>query len=87
MSQRFVMKRVMGISDAEIKENENRWMEEKGFDVTLSKANASEGDINVPNEEDIDELEQEELDADEERENSDDLDIDMDFGDEGGNEE
>ena len=87
MSKRFVMKRFMGLSDAEIKENENLWMEEKGFDVTLSKANASEGDINVPNEEDIDELEQEELTADEEQENSEDLDIDMDFGDEGGNEE
>lgn len=80
MSKRFVMKRFMGLSDAEIKENESMWLEERGIDIELGRSNASEGDINVPNDEDIDELETEELETEEE-ESGDDMDFDMDFGD------
>jgi phosphopantothenoylcysteine synthetase/decarboxylase len=89
MSKRFVMKLFMGLSDAEIKENERMWMEEKGIDIELAKTNASEGDINVPNDEDIDELEDEELETEEQEAEGDDenLDFDMDFDSGGENEQ
>ena len=37
LSKRFVMKRFMGLSDAEIKENERLWKQENGIKFSLSK--------------------------------------------------
>lgn len=79
MSKRFVMKRFMGLSDSEIKENERMWQEERGIDIELAKSTASDGDVNVPNEEDIEELEAEEMELEQDDEGSEDMDFDMDF--------
>lgn len=87
LSKRFVMKRFMGLSDTEIKENEKMWREEKGINIDIVKSSMSDGGTNLPNDDEIEELEQDESDlAAEEEANAqdgDDMDVEFSFDDEG----
>lgn len=79
MSKRFVMKRFMGLSDAEIKKNEEMWKEEQNFRTEVVGPDLTSSDINVPNDDDISEQEQDEedLSADLDTDQADDEEIDF----------
>lgn len=67
LSKRFVMKRFMGLSDAEIKENERLWKQENGVKFTLAKNDLGLDDVDIPepSSEDISEIsDMEDLDGD-----------------------
>lgn len=78
LSKRFIMKRFMGLSDAEIKENERLWTEEKAIRIDLVNTNATDGDVNVASEDEIEELEKDEIEELED----DDMDIDLEMDEE-----
>ena len=78
LSKRFIMKRFMGMTDTEIKENEKMWQEERGINIEITKSNMSDGGTAIPNQDEIEELEDDEevLSAEE---NNDDMDVEFDF--------
>ena len=84
LSKRFVMKRFMGLSDAEIKENERLWKQENGIKFSLSKNELGLDDVDVPepSSEEIEEIEDLESDTSDEPEDQDDGLGDFSFDDE-----
>lgn len=78
LSTRFKLKRFLGLSDAEIKENEKLWREENKVKITLEKENLIDADLSVPSDKDIDSIEEDEL----ELMDDDDDGFDLDLGDE-----
>ena len=78
------MKRFMGLSDAEIKENERLWKQENGIKFSLSKNELGLDDVDVPepSSEEIEEIEDLESDTSDEPEDQDDGLGDFSFDDE-----
>lgn len=84
LSKRFMMKRFMGLTEEEIKENERMWKEENKFKVDFQNSDLPDADINVPSDDDIEETEEDEFDMDigGDIEDEDDTSVDLDDTDE-----
>lgn len=74
LSKRFIMERFMGLSQDEIKRNEELWKEEKNFNVELAKSSLGQTGVNVVGDDDI-----EEVSEIEDSDDSDDFSLDMDM--------
>lgn len=77
LSKRFVMERFMGLSQDEIKRNEELWKEEKNLNIELTKSTLGQTGVNVIGDDDIEEVEEAE-----ESDDSDDFSLDMELDDE-----
>ena len=75
LSNRFKLKRFLGLSEAEIKENEKLWLEERKININIQSSKLTDSDISVPSEGEINDLE-----ADEDDIFGDEDDMDLDLG-------
>lgn len=80
LSKRFIMERFMGLSQDEIKRNEELWKEEKNFRVDVTSPSVGQTGVSVLGDEDIEEEQNLEDDNDDSGEDSGD-DFDLDLGD------
>ena len=81
LSNRFKLKRFMGLTESEIKENEKLWMEEKKIRFNVSDSTLNDANISVPSDGEIEDLELDETEldsSDNDNESTEDLDF---FGD------
>lgn len=62
LSNRFKLKRFMGLSEAEMKENEALWREEKKINFKIQDSTLSDAGYTVPSDNEVDELEMDEED-------------------------
>lgn len=77
LSTRFKLKRFLGLSDNEIKENEKLWREENKVKFHLEKAKLVDGNMTIPSEKDIDDLEEDEISLMDDESGDDGFDLDI----------
>lgn len=71
LSKRFMMERFMGLSQDEIKRNEELWQEEKNFKVEVTRPSVGQTGVSVLGDEDMDD----EIELENSLDDSDDLDL------------